>query len=309
MSNLKRLFLLTTIATFVLISVGGFVRVAGAGLGCPDWPQCYGRWYPPTDVAQVPAEVRAQFNVTKAWIEYTNRLVGVLIGLFSLATCVQAFRVARDRPDVLWPAVGAVLLIGFQGWQGGQVVGKELDPEYVSAHLLTALLIAAVLLYGTLRAWTASPSAPMPGAMTTGDRPIRRLAWVARASLVVLVAQIGLGAFVRGEVELTARRTGLPRSDWLATVGRLDLTHRQLGVVCLALFAWLALECRRRLGSGTASSRLATLAIALAGMQIAAGLALAYLGLPAWAQLVHLTVSAWLFGATWVLALVLRPGR
>ena len=120
----RKLCFSTLIAVYFLILVGGIVRSSGSGMGCPDWPRCFGRWTPPTSAGQLPenykevnssfrekknqkfihylrafgfqatAEKMQQdksileeedFNVTKAWIEYVNRLVGVMIGLLIVA--------------------------------------------------------------------------------------------------------------------------------------------------------------------------------------------------------------------------------
>jgi len=91
--NFQRLSLITTLATFFLIFVGGLVRVSGAGLGCPDWPKCFGRWIPPLRAEDLPAGFDEQtFNVTLAWIEYINRLIGVIVGFLILATALMALK-------------------------------------------------------------------------------------------------------------------------------------------------------------------------------------------------------------------------
>jgi len=100
MNNFRRFALLTTVATYFLIFVGGLVRVAGAGLGCPDWPKCFGRWIPPFSVDQIPDHIDASsFNVVLAWIEYTNRLAGMSIGILILITAILAFRHCRNTNE------------------------------------------------------------------------------------------------------------------------------------------------------------------------------------------------------------------
>jgi len=91
MKYFSRFSTLTTLLTYILIFVGGLVRVSGAGMGCPDWPKCFGRWIPPTSLDQLPTDIDpAQFNIVLAWIEYSNRLVGVVIGLMITATLILA---------------------------------------------------------------------------------------------------------------------------------------------------------------------------------------------------------------------------
>ncbi|WP_254244830.1 COX15/CtaA family protein [Hymenobacter sp. BRD67] len=148
---------LTVISIYLLILVGGVVRATGSGMGCPDWPKCFGQWVPPTEASQLPANykqvytaqrvaknqklartlaslgfrqvageifahptqyIETEFNAVKTWIEYLNRLLGALIGIFVFVTAVVALPYwRRDRP-VVWLAVGAWVLTGFQGGWG-----------------------------------------------------------------------------------------------------------------------------------------------------------------------------------------------
>ncbi len=89
---------LSLLSIYLLILAGGIVRSTGSGMGCPDWPKCFGRFIPPTNVAELPLhyEVIYQdklhgevlFNPTKTWIEYINRLIGALTGLIVLITTI-----------------------------------------------------------------------------------------------------------------------------------------------------------------------------------------------------------------------------
>ena len=86
----RRIALITLASVYFLILVGASVRASGAGMGCPDWPTCFGQWIPPTNEAQLPGNYQeiyaelgyrdTQFNVVKTWTEYANRLIGVTIG-------------------------------------------------------------------------------------------------------------------------------------------------------------------------------------------------------------------------------------
>ena len=90
----------TVITVYLLILAGGIVRSTGSGMGCPDWPKCFGSWVPPTNVSQLPADYQAiygsklkgevVFNVYKTWTEYINRLLGVLTGFLILGTLLSS---------------------------------------------------------------------------------------------------------------------------------------------------------------------------------------------------------------------------
>ena len=121
MKSFRRLAFFSTIATYLLIFVGGLVRVSGAGLGCPDWPKCYGRWFPPLSVNDLPPDIGAtSLTVVLSWIEYINRLVGVSVGFLILAVAIMALVRYRKLPKILWPSLLAAVLVAYQGWQGGR---------------------------------------------------------------------------------------------------------------------------------------------------------------------------------------------
>src|SRR5262245_18743704 len=108
LSSFQRIALYTTASTYLLIAVGGAVRASGAGLGCPDWPRCFGFWIPPTSAAQLPTQFDPSlFNAKLMWTEYLNRLLGVTVGFLILATVVSGWRHYRGELRVLWTSTGA----------------------------------------------------------------------------------------------------------------------------------------------------------------------------------------------------------
>ena len=183
--------LLTVVAVYVLILVGGIVRSTGSGMGCPDWPKCFGTWVPPTHISQLPANykevytaqrvaknqklartlqklgfkqvageifnhptqyIETDFNPVKTWIEYINRLTGALIGIFVFLTVIFALPYWRRDATIFWLAFGSFILTGVQGWLGSLVVSTNLLPVMVTIHMALALVIVAILLYAVDRA-------------------------------------------------------------------------------------------------------------------------------------------------------------
>jgi heme A synthase len=140
------------------------------------------------------------------WTEYLNRLLGVTVGFLIFATLIAAIRHHRHVRQILWPTAAAFLLTGFQGWLGGRVVAHELASWIVTVHLLVALVIVSLLLYATLYAFyklDPRPAARRPTAATTAMQ--RRLAWATLGLIVVTLAQVTLGAQVRGRVDAAKR--------------------------------------------------------------------------------------------------------
>jgi cytochrome c oxidase assembly protein subunit 15 len=296
-----RLALATTLATYLLILVGGLVRASGAGLGCPDWPTCYGQWIPPTSVSQLPAGYDAsEFNAALTWTEYLNRLLGVTIGLLITATLVAAARWHRREPRILWPAVAAFLLVVFEGWLGGQVVRSGLEPWMISAHLLLALLIVTLLLYATFAAFRLRKGG---GDVISPGR--RRIVVFATVVIALVLVQVYLGTHVRGGIEEALKADpDLDRTRWLGAVSGEDQVHRAVALLVTLGVASLLLRIRVEFAQDRPLTRWAVAAAGLTGAQVAAGVILTRMDLPPAVQVVHLSLASLLLGALVVVALV-----
>jgi cytochrome c oxidase assembly protein subunit 15 len=291
LKSFQRLALWTTGTTYLLILVGGLVRASGAGLGCPDWPRCFGSWIPPSSAASLPPQFDPSlFNPTLMWTEYLNRLLGVTVGFLIFATAISAWRHHRHQPRILWTTIAAFLLVGFEGWLGGRVVAHELAAWIVTAHLIVAIVIVQLLLYATFVAGEAGET------RATGS------SFAIAALIALTLLQAGFGTQVRGHIE-TSINAGVARDAALATVGRLDYLHRDLAFVVLigATVLTLWLLSRR---SPLVGWSFVTLGLALT--QIVVGVVMAYVSLIPAAQVGHLTVASLLLGAETVLWLMSR---
>lgn len=331
LSSFQRLALWTTATTYLLILVGGLVRASGAGLGCPDWPRCFGSWVPPASAAVLPPQFDpSQFNSTLMWTEYLNRLLGVGVGLLVLATAVSAWRRHRREPHIVWTSVAALLLTGFQGWLGGRVVAHELAAWLVTAHMLVALVIVSLLLYATMFALYRLPAVaqaaagkpttdhpPSPGLRRASRPPTTEppsspsglFAWAVAALMGVTLIQVVLGTQVRGRVDEALDRA-VTRANAVASAAPLDVWHRDLALAVLSGALLLVLLAWSRAASDRAT-RWCYLVVGLAAAQVALGAVMAYVSLAPVAQIGHLTIASLLLGAQTVLLLVSRwePGE
>lgn len=287
----KRSALFSALITYFLIFVGGLVRVSGAGLGCPDWPKCFGRWIPPLHVSQLPADIDPHlFNFTLAWIEYINRIIGMVVGLAILTTAILAIIHFRKQKAILLPSLIAAVLVAFQGWQGGQVVSSELEPLLVSSHLIIAIIIASLLLYVLHRV------SVIDGAVVRNLTPPGVLKIGAAALWVLLFIQIILGTQVRGAVESNMSLYPLiSYAESLEMVGFVDKIHRTTGLITILLSLAVAVTIWKR-EKGTQLGLNGRLLAIVAGGQLAAGMLVAYLGVPPIAQLVHLWFAGLMAG-------------
>lgn len=289
LSSFQRLAIWTTATTYFLILVGALVRASGAGLGCPDWPRCFGSWIPPASAADLPPQFDpSQFNPTLMWTEYLNRLLGVTVGFLIFATAVSAWRNHRHQPKILWTTIAAFLLVGYEGWLGGRVVAHQLAPWIVTAHLIVAIVIVQLLLYASFAA----------GA--TGETRATRATWFASALIAITLLQAGIGTQVRGGID-DALAAGVARSAALATVGRIDVIHRDVAFVVLIAATLLTLWLLAR---RSPLIRWAFVILALAILQIALGAAMAYGSVVPPAQIGHLTLASLLLGAETILWLL-----
>jgi cytochrome c oxidase assembly protein subunit 15 len=287
------LSLATTIATYLLIAVGALVRAAGAGLGCPDWPRCFGQWIPPTSAAELPPGFDlAQFHAVNTWLEYVNRLLGVLIGLLIFATLIAAWRWHRKQPRIVWPTTASFVLVGVQGYLGGQVVAQGLKPSVLTAHMLLALIIVGLLLYAHLESRFGDASVrPAPAQ--------RRLGWLGLGLGAVTLLQVALGTSVRGILQ-TLEKSGAPRETWLPLGWWPDIAHRQLAALSVLACAGLVWATMRAAPDGAAHRglrRWSTIVFGLAVLQVVAGLGLAYAAVPPPLQVVHLALASLIIGA------------
>lgn len=307
LTSFQRLALWTTAATYFLILVGGLVRASGAGLGCPDWPRCFGSWIPPASAAALPPEFDAsQFNPTLMWTEYLNRLLGVTVGFLILATTISAWRNHRHEPRIVWTTTIALLLTGFQGWLGGRVVAHELAAWIVTVHMIVALVIVQLLLYVTVTSQGAQRAQGAQGAngaeVAEGAQSARGASRAMFMLIVVTLVQIAFGTQVRGAVD-TALDAGVTRDLALGTVGRLDYVHRDLAFAVLAGSAALTFWLLSRRAPPRVM-RWSFVVLSLAIAQIILGVVMAYLSLLPAAQVAHLTTASLLLGAETVLLLL-----
>ena len=141
---------------FLVIIAGAVVRMTQSGMGCPDWPRCFGKWIPPTNANELPAnfesylkqqDIDHSFNVFHTWTEYINRLLGALLGLLLLIQFAWSIKLFwKTKKAIVWFSLGTLLLTGFQGWLGKRVVDANLAAVKITTHMLVALLIAALAL-------------------------------------------------------------------------------------------------------------------------------------------------------------------
>jgi cytochrome c oxidase assembly protein subunit 15 len=285
-TTFQRFALASTLATYFLIFVGGLVRVSGAGLGCPDWPKCFGRWIPPLSYDQVPVGFDSStFNITLAWIEYINRLVGMITGLLILITALLAIKNYRRSKQILIPSILAAILVAVQGWYGSVVVKSQLMPTTVSVHMLLALIIVSLLIYVTHNSYYLSTAES--NAKRLPQRKWLLYLWV------ISIIQIVLGASIRSKIEIIwGEYPLLTVGDVLSRVGIISYIHIFLGIL-LAFFTLLTgQKILKSEKLSLISRKCVWLLFVLIVLQILIGMNLQVIGLPPFLQVFHLWIAS-----------------
>lgn len=195
MSSYKRLVGFTTVLTFLLIMLGAFVRLTDAGLGCPDWPGCYGKILPTQAAAEIAAAVEAQggthgaVSMPKAWKEMAHRYVATFLGILIIAIMVMAWKKRHELRQS--PTLATVLFFAvcLQGAFGAWTVTMLLKPAIVTGHLIGGMTILGLLTWLWLR--QTDPAKNLPTTNRTGT-----LKLLAKIGFVAVIAQIILGGWV-----------------------------------------------------------------------------------------------------------------
>lgn len=301
----KKFAIVTIVAVYFLILVGGIVRATGSGMGCPDWPKCFGTWIPPTSVEQLPDNYQevfgeklkgeVEFSAVKTWTEYVNRLLGVLIGIFIFITLLFAIRDYRGQgTGIIKYSLIAFILVGVQGFLGSIVVSTELHPGLVTVHMLLAIVIVLCLIYALFLAYRKEK-----GVISSDNGSLRFMTIVL---LILSIGQLVLGTQVREMVDVLSFGI-LPRREWVnQLLGGRFYVHIFLAVVLVGVHVVLFKEGKKVL-SGKGLNVLNLLLGAVIFEFIIGGI-LGVFDIPAFSQPIHLTLATLIIGLQFALFLI-----
>lgn len=237
MKTAQKVAVATCALTLALVAIGAWVRASGSGLGCPDWPLCHGGVVPPSDIGHEPL------------IEFSHRFVAGIVGLLIISIAFFAWRFYRFAPFVFWPAIILVPLVGIQGLLGAITVWRELPPEIVATHLLTAMFVLSLLALTTVGMFLNDPDhAGKTDKILSVPR--RRLGMLSITSLVAFGFVLWIGAYVAKSGAATACE-GWPLCNGgiLPTSDDQEITHmlhRFLAGALVFLLAPLVVAAWRR---------------------------------------------------------------
>lgn len=329
----------TVFFVYVLIAVGGIVRSTGAGMGCPDWPKCFGTWIPPTKVSQLPVDYREtyaekrkqkneriagyldrlgfaqlgqhihnnasvyveeEFNATKTWIEYLNRLLGALVGVFIFATVLFSLRYWKTDRTVALCSIFAFLSVGFQAWLGSVVVSTNLLPGVITVHMMVAILIVFLLISAVMKSLNSAKN-------EAKIKNKRRINFVLLLVVGLSIIQIILGTQVRQAIDWVSDALPLARHEWIEQLGWEFYVHRSFSTVLLIANAYLLFETYKSALKQSVLRMWANLLFAVIVLETAAGISMAYFSIPAFLQPIHLLLAVVAVGVQFIMYLLVNP--
>lgn len=328
--RLQALTLLTLFLTFDLVLFGAFTRLTDSGLGCPDWPGCYGNASPIGANVHIEAAQSAMPTgpVThgKAWVEMVHRYLATSVGVLILVLAVAGWRRRGGRGGQVlprpinpwWPTL-TLVWVCIQGAFGALTVTMKLFPAIVTLHLLGGVVLLALLCVQVVWSVQLENGVP-PVAISPG---LRRLLWL---SFALLVLQVTLGGWVSTNYAVLActdfprcqdswwpamdfqqgfeiwRALGLTRAGehiGFAALTAIHYVHRLMAYMVLLLLGLLAWRLNRVAALRSPSRWIA----ALIGLQLATGLSNVVLDWPLVAAVLHTGGAAGLVVVmTWAVA-------
>ncbi|MDR3693276.1 COX15/CtaA family protein [Mucilaginibacter sp.] len=330
----RKYSLVTIVLLFILILAGAVVRSSGSGMGCPDWPKCFGQYVPPTSINELPKDYKQkyvaertkknqkfaktldlfgysdlarriredksillpeEFNAAKTWTEYINRLIGAISGLFLVLVAVFSFSYRYENKLIPFLSVLNILLVGFQAWLGSIVVSTNLVSGIVTLHMLLALTILAILI-GTYH------MANTYGKHKLDSSPITHVAML--LTLVISTVQIVFGTEVREKIdEVSTHLQGGYREDWISNAGAIFVQHRDIAILVLLANIVLYILIRNGFSRHSNQQQVMSFIFLMIMLQIGTGIMLSYWALPPFAQALHILLASLIFGAQFYLML------
>jgi cytochrome c oxidase assembly protein subunit 15 len=341
--SFRRISLITVLAVYFLILVGGIVRSTGSGMGCPDWPKCFGSWVPPTSVDQLPNNyqeiysekrveknnkfvaqleklgfqekanqikndksilVEQEFNPVKTWIEYVNRLIGAIIGILVLFTVIKSLPLWSLNKSIPILSVFNLFLVLFQAWIGSIVVSTNLLPWMITLHMMLALVIVCILLYVHFQSYKL-----IYDTQVNTEKPSQLFGILVIGFLLMLV-QIVFGTQVREEMDIVAFEFGnLLRGEWVEHLGLVFLVHRSYSILLLLVHLVFFFKVYKYTLRHVSVFKWSQGLIFVILLEILTGVGMAYFGVPAFLQPIHLLLGTLIVGIQFVILLQLNAQR
>jgi len=324
------------LSVYLVILAGAIVRMTGSGMGCPDWPKCFGYLIPPTERSQLDWKPEktydkgnviiyknslqvaikdfnsgktidfsnweiydkhdyTTFNATHTWVEFINRLLGVISGLIVLGLFIRSLWWIRSTPILAVFSFLTVVGMGIQAWLGKTVVDSNLLPSKISLHMVMALLIVSGLLF--IRAKSHGNQIQLPS-----KKCINLIA----VAFILTIIQFGLGVDVRQFIDYQIKQAGYDDPQlWLSLPEVSFYVHRSLSLFVVAV----SIMIYRQVVKEGLERKYIHFIIGSILAEIALGILMYYVDFPWGTQPLHLLIAVLLFSAQfyWLLRIKIKP--
>ena len=323
---------ISLILVLLVILAGSFVRMTGSGMGCPDWPKCFGHLIPPTSISQIEWSPKktynkgvilkhdgklivskkkfvsknkinlsnwenytkhnySDFDATKTWIEFINRLLGVIAGLATLIMFFISLTYWNKKNILIFNSFLIIVGMGFQAWLGKLVVDSNLAPYKITVHMLMALVIISLIIYSIFKAKNHKESKIIK------DTFVKNLILF---SVFVSLFQIIIGTQVREFIDLQYEIYGPnKKNQWLNAPNFYFYFHRSFSILIVLLNFSLYYLIKSKNYSSILIKKIGIVIL----LEILVGIIMFYLDFPFLSQPIHLLLATILFSYQfyWVL--------
>lgn len=301
----RKLVLLTILFVYLVILAGGIVRSTGSGMGCPDWPKCFGQWVPPTNISELPPNYKekfkvgnhfvADFSAFKTWVEYTNRLLGIVLGFIVLASFLYSVKYIGNNSVLFLLSFSILFLTGLQGWIGAKVVASNLANHMITIHMFIAVLILMIVLvlYNKIRVF---------GSSHIGKESNIKMIFLF-LSLLTFV-QILFGSQVRQEIDTVSLKYHETNRDlWISDLGVVFDYHKLTAILIVLANSLVAFFFIKKYGFNTSFSKIVLAIVGCLFLEYLFGVWMVRFAIPFYTQPFHLLLSTIVFGLqfyTWI---------
>ena len=321
-NNLTKISL---ILLYLLILAGGIVRCTGSGMGCPDWPKCFGMYIPPTSVSQLPENYKEkfvegrveknkrlskvlnaiglnetadkiindssiqdaeEFNPFKTWTEYINRLIGAIVGFSLIFIFISSINIKPFNLKLFILSFLSIVLVFFQAWVGSIVVSTNLLSGLITFHVIVALIIICNVI---LCYYLSSKHSKV--------EKTSLLSYAILFSLFLFLIQMVLGTEVRESVDTFLKVFGFEnRSQLIENLGSNFIIHRSFSLIILLVQMFITYLVFLRSKHSKEFKNITIVMLILIVSEILVGAGMAYFEVPRVLQPVHLLLAFMIVG-------------
>ena len=313
------------VLVLLVILAGSLVRMTGSGMGCPDWPKCFGYLIPPTEISEIEWSANKKYNkgiilryeerlivckkdfvsnneinlsnwdnytkhdysdfdATKTWIEFLNRLIGVIAGIATLVMLIFSFSYWNEKKILTLNSFLIIFGMGFQAWLGKLVVDSNLAPYKITVHMVMALVIVCLIIYSIFLAKQEIENKKII------DSFLKNLIIFA---VIISLFQIIIGTQVREFIDLQYDILGPNNKDkWLDAPNFYFYFHRTFSILIFLLNLGLYYVVKKRNYNSNLIKKIGIIIL----LEILVGIIMFYVNFPFLSQPIHLLLATILFG-------------